>query len=191
MDFLYKQLVAISEDMRVKGLRQYSGILDIYLKQYIYRYIALFERWNGTRWKENTEDDRKASIAYITDKCYDGKIHKSENEYLLKFHQAGKPRKLAVRWHIGKAEYAAYFWFGEEGIRTTFERFYGIHPDTKADFLIRIDSVNNKYELALYRYGLREPQVISEDTYQMIVFKNKFECYRSENYDQPRGAWTW
>ena len=59
------------------------------------------------------------------------------------------------------------------------------------DFMIRIDSEKNKYELALYRYGLKEPQVISESAYQLLVFKNKFEYYRSENYNQPRGAWIW
>ena len=79
----------------------------------------------------------------------------------------------------------------DEAIRAAFEKFYGAHRDTKVDFIIRIDPEKNKYELALYRYGLQEPVAISEDTYQMIVFKSKFEYYRSENYDQPRGAWIW
>ena len=72
-----------------------------------------------------------------------------------------------------------------------FRRFYGAHPETKADFIIRIDPENKKYELALYRQGLKEPVVIPESAYQMIVFKNKFEDYRSANYNQPRGAWIW
>ena len=57
--------------------------------------------------------------------------------------------------------------------------------------MIRIDSEKKIFELALYRYGLKEPQVISESAYQLFVFKNKFEYYRSENYNQPRGAWIW
>lgn len=72
-----------------------------------------------------------------------------------------------------------------------FHHFYGAHPETKTDFIIRIDAENKKYELALYRQGLKEPVVIPESAYQLIVFKNKFEDYRSENYDQPRGAWIW
>ena len=78
-----------------------------------------------------------------------------------------------------------------EAIRAIFDRFYGIHSDTKTDFIIHIDPMKNKYQLALYRYGLREPQIIAEEAYQLIVFKNKFEYFRSENYDQPRGAWIW
>ena len=65
------------------------------------------------------------------------------------------------------------------------------HPETKVDFIIRIDAENKKYELSLYRQGLKEPVIIPEDAYQLIVFKNKFEDYRSENYNQPRGAWIW
>ena len=47
------------------------------------------------------------------------------------------------------------------------------------------------YELALFRYGLKEPVVIPEEAYQLLVFKNRFEDFRSPNYDQPRGAWIW
>ncbi len=72
-----------------------------------------------------------------------------------------------------------------------FERSYGNHPDTNVDFIIRIDPYKKKYQLALYRYGLKKPVTISEDAYQMIVFKDLFEYYRSDNYDQPDGAWDW
>ena len=122
---------------------------------------------------------------------YDGTHDKLHDDGLLNYHQAGKPKNLSVKWHIKKSEYTAYFWFEDEGIRRVFDRFYGAHPETKTDFMIRIDSEKNKYELALYRYGLKEPQVISESTYQLLVFKNKFEYYRSENYNQPKGAWIW
>lgn len=110
---------------------------------------------------------------------------------LKNYHQAGKPKKLAVKWHIKKSEYTAYFWFEDEEIRAIFDLFYGTHPETKTDFMIWIDSDNKKFELALYRYGLKNPQVISESAYQLIVFKNKFEYFRSDNYNQPRGAWIW
>ena len=66
-----------------------------------------------------------------------------------------------------------------------------VSKDTKTDFIIRIDSEKRKYELALFRQGLKEPQIIPEDAYQLLVFKNKFEDYRSDNYNQERGAWIW
>ena len=90
-----------------------------------------------------------------------------------------------------KKEYNCYIWFEEKLITSIFERFYGAHKDTKTDFIIRIDSEKRKYELALFRQGLKEPQIIPEDAYQLLVFKNKFEDYRSDNYNQERGAWIW
>jgi len=122
---------------------------------------------------------------------FDGTFDKTHDGRLMQYHTAGKPKKIAVKWHIGKAEFAGYFWMEEEQLTAIFERFYGAHRDTKADFIIRIDAEAKKYELALYRQGLKEPVVIPESAYQLIVFKNKFEDYRSENYNQPRGAWIW
>lgn len=116
---------------------------------------------------------------------------KVNDDSLFKYCLRGKPDKLSIKWLIGKAEYSAYFWMDEEQITAVFERFYGAHPETKADFIIRIDAENRKYGLALFRQGLREPVVIPESAYQLIVFKNKFEDYRSENYDRSRGAWIW
>jgi hypothetical protein len=57
--------------------------------------------------------------------------------------------------------------------------------------MIRIDPEKNKYELALYRYGQKESLVFNESAYQLLVFRNKFGYYRSENYNQPKGAWIW
>ncbi len=59
------------------------------------------------------------------------------------------------------------------------------------DFIFRMDIEHSRYELALYRYGLKEPLIVPQETYQLLVFKNKFEHYRSENYNQERGAWIW
>lgn len=163
-------------------------------KQYFYRYLPLFERWNtnyGIWEKLRLNVVVLPVLNYIEDSLFDGTHNKLHDGGLMNYHQAGKPKKLAIKWHIKKSEYSAYFWFEDEEIRAIFDRFYGAHPDTKTDFMIRIDAEKNKYELALYRYGLKEPQVISESAYQLLVFKNKFEYYRSENYNQPRGAWIW
>ena len=128
---------------------------------------------------------------YIEEALFDGTHDKLHDGGLLHYHEAGKPKKLAMKWHIKKSEYTAYFWFEDEAIRTIFDKFYGLHPDTKTDFIIHIDPEKKKYELSLFRYGLPEPRIIPEDAYQLIVFKNKFEHFRSDNFDQPRGAWIW
>lgn len=170
-------------------------LFDNYMKQFTYRYLPLFEHWNKDekKWSKYGEDEQetKPQFDYIEEALYDGTHDKLHDGGLLNYHEAGKPKKLAVKWHIKKSEYTAYFWFEDEAIRAIFDRFYGLHPETKTDFIIQIDPMENKYQLALYRYGLKEPQIIAEEAYQLIVFKNKFEHFRSENYDQPRGAWIW
>ena len=190
----------INNDSRVKENLEANGLpprdlFDNYMKQFTYRYLPLFEHWyeDEEKWQPYTEEEQEAKpeLDYIEEALYDGTHDKLRGGGLLNYHEAGKPKKLAVKWHIKKSEYTAYFWFEDEAIRAIFDKFYGIHPDTKTDFIIHIDPMKNKYQLALYRYGLREPQIIAEEAYQLIVFKNKFEHFRSENYDQPRGAWIW
>lgn len=164
-----------------------------YMQQFTYRYLPLFEKYNDAedvKWQKYKEEDYP-EYEYIEESLFDGTFDKLHDDGLLKYHQAGKPKKISIKWHIKKSEYAAYFWFEDEKICSIFERFYGTHPDTKTDFIIRIDAEKKKYELALFRHGLKEPQIISEDAYQLLVFKNKFEDYRSDNYNQERGAWIW
>lgn len=163
-----------------------NRIVDCLMKQFSYRYNIIHDKNKKTH-----KDETQHKLDYIEEALCDGTHDKLNDGGLLKYHQAGKPKKLHIQWHIGKSEYSAYFWFDDERIREVFDKFYGAHPDTKTDFIIRIDAENKKYELALYRYGLKEPQVIPEDVYQLLVFKNKFEDYRSDNYNQERGAWIW
>ena len=185
--YLCQNVVAYN-NLKKNGL-PHLDTFNNYMKQFMYRYIIHFERDNSEIGK--AESSLQPDLKYIEESLYDGTHDKLHDDGLLKYHQAGKPKKLAIKWNIGKSEYSAYFWFEEEPIREVFDKFYGAHPDTKTDFIIHIDAENRKYELALYRYGLKEPQVIPETVYQLLVFKNKFEDYRSDNYNQERGAWIW
>lgn len=130
-------------------------------------------------------------INFIEETLFDGTLDKVHDDRLIKYHYAGMPHRLHISLSWKFQDYQTYLWFDEKMINDVFNRFYGAHPETKTDFIIRIDAENKKYELALYRQGLKEPVVIPESAYQLIVFKNKFEDYRSENYNQPRGAWIW
>lgn len=190
----------INNDSRVKENLGKNGLpprdlFDNYMKQFTYRYLPLFDHWdeNQEKWTKYTveEQEVKPELDCIEEALYDGTHDKLHDGGLLNFHEAGKPKKLAVKWHIKKSEYSAYFWFDDAAIRAVFDKFYGAHPDTKTDFILHFDPMKNEYQLALYRLGLKEPLPISKEAYQLIVFKNKFEHYRSENYDQPRGAWIW
>lgn len=123
---------------------------------------------------------------------FDGaKQYYNDSKMYSNFQMRGIPSKILMRIENKGFNIQTFIWFDLCSISGIFEKFYGTHPETKSDFIIRIDSENKKYELALYRQGLKEPVVIPESAYQLIVFKNKFEDYRSENYDQPRGAWIW
>lgn len=159
--------------------------------QYNQKYLIEFLRYDKERWLALGPDNIKPVLSYFAEALTDGTYNKLNDGALMKSHMAGKPKQIAIVLTIEKSEYKAFFWMDEESIHSVFERFYGAHPETKADFIIRIDVENKKYELALYRQGLKEPVVIPESAYQLIVFKNKFEDYRSENYNQPRGAWIW
>lgn len=191
---LMEQIPSTKQNLETNGLPP-RDLFDNYMKQFTYRYLPLFEHWDEDEeiWMKYTEDEQetKPELDYIEEALYDGTHDKLHDGGLLTYHEAGKPKKLAVKWHIKKSEYTAYFWFEDEDIRAVFDRFYGLHPDTKTDFILHIDPMKNQYQLALFRYGLKEPQVIPEETYQLIVFKNKFEHFRSKNYNQPRGAWIW
>lgn len=199
-DFYISHDDAVRVNLEENGLPP-RDLFDRYMQQFCYRYLVMFERWveDEKRWEKPGFDENgqpvdskpKPELDYIEEALYDGTHDKLHDGGLMRFHMAGKPKKLAVQWHVKKSQYSAYLWFDDEAIRAAFEKFYGAHSDTKVDFIFRIDSEKNRYELALYRYGLQEPVVVNEDAYQMIVFKNKFEYYRSENYDQPRGAWIW
>jgi len=134
---------------------------------------------------------------YINDKSWI-KLDRFDGTYdTTKFGESGSykssalPRRLSVNISGHKSHHSINVWFRYSEIKAVFDKMIGIHIDNCMDFIIRIDAENKKYELALYRQGLKEPVVIPESAYQLIVFKNKFEDYRSENYNQPRGAWIW
>lgn len=159
---------------------------------YLYKYLLIIDRieiytnLNGNVYNYN----HKLVKTYLRDIQYED-IFNEYDEELYKYCKKEVPQRLSIKWMYDKKEYNCYIWFEEKLITSIFERFYGAHPETKTDFIIRIDSENKKYELALFRQGLKDPQIIPENAYQLLVFKNKFEDYRSDNYNQERGAWIW
>ena len=209
-DFYINNDSRVKENLKKNGLPP-RDLFDNYMKQFTYRYQVIFGHWDEEKkeWKKEekgsqqtissggkssqTEEEEKSvpEFEYIEEALFDGTHDKLHDGGLMKYHEAGKPKKLAVKWHVEKKEWTAYLWFEDEEIRRVFDRFYGAHPETKTDFIIRIDPEKDHYELSIYRQGLREPIVIQEKVYQLLVFRNKFECFRSDNYKQERGAWIW
>ena len=104
---------------------------------------------------------------------------------------ARRPERIAMAWHAGKNEWSAHLWLDEELTAPIFERLYGTHRDTRMDMMLHFDPEQRHYELAMFRYGLANPIQLPQDCWQIIVFKDQFEHYRSENYDRPTAAWQW
>lgn len=165
-----------------------SDIFNSAVKQYNYQFrITAIHNTND----EHDEHEAHWQFGEIEVAREDGSFNKTQDGQLFKYSMSGLPKMLSFKASKLQTEYKMCLWFDYAELKPIFDRFYGAHPETKTDFIIRIDAENKKYELALYRQGLKEPVVISESAYQLIVFKNKFEDYRSENYNQPRGAWIW
>lgn len=169
------------------------GLFDGRMRHYAYRFLLLFETWDAerARWASGAPGENAAIPDKLKEQLADGTYDILPADTPQPYRMAARPEKLALGWSEGLAECFAFFWFDEARLRAVFDKFYGAHRDTRTDFIIRVDAAARKYELALFRYGLKEPVVIPEEAYQLLVFKNRFEDFRSPNYDQPRGAWIW
>ena len=166
-------------------------LFDRMMQQYTYRFLPVLKKWDDDNhlWINYEEDEKQPELDYVEVKCHDGTFDRLRDGSLLNYYEAGKPSRVCVGWHVGKREYSAYFFFSHDELAQVFRNCYGAHPDTKVDFFLQIDPESDKYEPALFRYGLKEPLAIGPDACQVLAFRNKFECYRSPNYSQPKGAW--
>jgi len=160
------------------------------MTQYTYRYVVEFNSWNEEAHEWNPTE-MEFDMNSLQEDLFDGTFDKENNGNLFKLHKAGVPHRIRLIWKLAKSEYSAYFFFEPDTFMVFFEKFYGIHPDTETDFIIKMDPCKRKYEPSLYRYGLRSPVMINEDCFQLIVFKNGFENYKSDRYNQANGAWIW
>lgn len=152
---------------------------DMLFKQYMLRFVPLF-----------SEPSLMLRCSLET-RSYDGCRSILQAADFREYHEMGKPKNLAVRWKEGKSDYCAYYWFDESCIRKSFELFCGENTNIKIDFLIQIDLESRHFELMLHNQDSKKLLLIPNETYQLLVFKDKFEDYRSENYNQKRGAWLW
>lgn len=156
--------------------------IDELMSQYSYRYFPILNLKN---------ENESIEFKYIEELLNDGTFDRRHDQRLLKEHMGAIPQKLVLKWDVSINEYIVFLYFEYDFLSLFFEKFYGIHKNTKTDFIIRINPDDNIYGLSLFRQGLSEPLDIPEEAYQLIVFKNNFEVYRSDNYNQERGAWIW
>ncbi len=168
-------------------------ILDYYKRQYPNKnFISTLSTFNLYSYRFVIDIHKPENyIKNIKISFCDSTYNKALEELYTFYTPKTLPIKLSIEYSIVNDLFSINIFFKQDLIELIFYKFYGAHLDTKTDFIIKIDAEKKIYELALYRQGLKEPVVIPESAYQLIVFKNKFEDYRSENYNQPRGAWIW
>ncbi len=189
----------INNDARVKENLVANGLPDEELfnqlmAQYCYRVVPLFEVWDEDKeqWKKHEPDDSDIPMFdYVEMSCTDGTFDKLHDDYLISHHTSGTPERMNLFWHVKKSDWMMYVWFDAQVLSPMLKRFYGAHRDTRVDLLVHCDPERRHYEVALFRYGMQQPHLLPEECYQVIVFKNQFEHYRSANYAQPGGAWVW
>ncbi len=190
----YNECLSQNEEIKTNFLSQGNPPLSYFdrmMQQFTYRFLPVLKKWDedNEAWTEYDEDEIQPELDFVEVKCHDSTFDRLRDGSLLNYHEAGKPSRVCVGWHVSKREYSAYFFFSHDELAQVFRTCYGAHPDTKVDFLLMIDPESDKYEPALFRYGMNEPLPIGPDACQVLAFRNKFECYRSPNYTQPKGAW--
>jgi len=200
----YRQLLMDADSIEVTEWKQPpAGVYDGYMEQFRYRYVLRFENWEGDdsadaegcsgRWTEPSDGDWRDSVSLscMWEHLFDGTYDKLHDGRLFTYHTAGKPWKLRVEWLMGGSEFHAFFWMDDTKFTEAFNDFYGADHDTDTDLIIRIDPYKFKFEISLHRCGLVAPVPIREDAYQIRVFQDRTECFRSKNYSMYELAWSW
>ncbi len=171
--------------------------IDDDMRQYCYRYVAFEEWWDEETFtwveydKENLYYD-DIDIDSIEDHCTDGTYNYLEGDFnQLNYHKVGKPDRITVRWQENKKNYLAHFWFSKTMITQLFNNTFESDPNVKFDFAIRLDAKNEMYQLALRREGEHDATTIPWFCYQLIVFREDEEVFRSSNYNLKPGQWSW
>ena len=191
-----RQIMEIDEEARKAteyGLPQ-RNMFDLWMKQYRYRYVVLEEYWNGEAWMQYDAEDEEYDEMFtnvIKDQRYDGTRDQLNDGGLLRYHEAGRPKRLCVGWEQQGFNYSAFFWLDDKPIATAFERLMMMDLSASIDILVRLDPLTQHFALALNTESLMQPMEVPQEAYQLLVFKERLEFYRSENYNQPDEAWLW
>ncbi len=183
----------IKTNLRTHGLPA-PDLYDRWMQQYHYRYVVLEEYYDGKSWQRYEEADLyydDLEVDSVEDYRFDGTHDQLRDGGLMTQHVAGCPKRIIVKWQEGWTNFAAYYWLDENAAPQAFHRFFMFNADGRVDLLMRIDTRTNHYGIALKSNELPMIQEISDEVYQLLVFRNGYEYFRSKNYSQPEGAWQW
>ena len=100
-----------------------------------------------------------------------------------------KPRKMVAHYKVGKAKYKAFIWFDDVKTRMAFSDFYGENSAKEMELVIDIRKSNKEFHILMSGDDSSQPKELPQENVEILVFKNKFESYRNDNYDRPSGGW--
>ena len=151
------------------------------MQQFYYRYVF--------------QEDFGGSAEFIPDNVclllFDGTYSKNSNTNLTQYRLLGKPSKLSVMWRVGVTEYSAHFWFDEQCVSDVFAFLLYGDKERTADLKFSLNIKNYKMVIELFDVMQKQSFIVPEEAYQLIIFRDGFEEFRSENYNKEQGAWNW
>lgn len=185
---LYSTMKGDNEKMTsLLSKEQYYSIM----RQYKYKYLTLEEFYDEGRWVKYVSGEdyyENIDIEFLEDKRVDGTFDFTDSDILHKYHSAGMPMRIAVKWIENGANCYAHFWLDPYYVTLFFESFSKMFSEKPIDILIRIDTRANRYEVAMTAEGLA-PRVFIGTQY--IVFRDNAEIGRSEHFYKKDGEWRW
>jgi len=169
----FKECEDAYENFQKNGLPD-RMLFERYMQKFNYRITPKFE-------------NKEAVFTKINLFYYNGELNTTNSgEHALNA-MRGKPYKIVLKWSIGKTEYGGYFWTDEKKIIETFANFYGDDTQKEGNLVIEIGKSNDQFNFFLQDDTMVELPFV--DDVQIMVFKNKYESFRSDNYDRPPGSW--
>ena len=100
-----------------------------------------------------------------------------------------KPSKIVLRWSEGKKQYGAYFWTDEKKLIDTFKSVYGDEVQKEGSLMIEVKSSHKQFQFFLQTDDTSVEIPMEEIPH--IIFKNKFEFFKSKNYNRGKGGWKY
>ena len=174
-------------DLVLKGFEkayenyQKNGLPDRMLYE---RYMQKFNYNISIRFEDEDAEFDGIELYY-----YNGENNlNNTGEHTLNIMRA-KPNKIVLKWKVGLTEYGAYFWTDENKIIETFTNFYGNDTQKEGNLLIEVGKSNENFTFFLQNDFLRIE--IPFEEIEAIIFKDKYESYRSPNYIRPQGGWRY
>ena len=132
-------------------------------------------------------DDVNAAFHGIETAYFNGELNTTNSGEHEAYVMRAKPSKIALHWHIGKIRYSGYFWMDEKKMIEIFTNCYGNDSQKEGNLLIEVGTSNNSF-----KFFLQDSSSMIEipvEAIEIIVFKNKFEFFRSKNYSKPPQGW--